>query len=254
MIRIYIGTEPSQWLACEVLKSSIRRRTVTPVQFVESWTRENGWLPDMVSLPTLKNGTAFNTFRWLVPALARNGTAIYLDADQVVLSDIADLAEWVNRYRSDPERQFVRFCAVCDAVGSFGKKTPEPGKVQTSVMAMDVSRCQWDAREMVVRVANGHLAYRDLMQATWIPRDEIGELPPEWNHFNLCERTTKLVHFSHVASQPWKSPKNPVTHIWEQELRLSLNAGHIKMSDIEHEVWSGHVASVFLKRLETTSL
>ena len=234
VIRISIGTEPMQYIASEVLKSSILRRTSQPVEFSESWTPNGGWHPAMQELPRLPRGTKFNVWRWCVPGVyANRGKAIYLDADQVVLDDIAKL--WNALLPGNT------FAAVCNAQGIFGKKKPEPGAVQTSVMVMDCDLCRWDIRELSARVVRGEMEYRDLMQARFIHRSDIQELPPEWNHFGIHTEGTKLLHWSHVASQPYRKPNHPTAHIFREELHAAIRAGHVTRGAVAHACMKGHL-------------
>ena len=248
-IRIAIGSEPLQRIAADVLKHSILRRTERPVQFVESWTID-GWHPILKEIPKLPRGTRFNTFRWCLPGLFGQGKAIYLDSDQIVLSDIGEL------WDSLPDGATI--ACVCNAVGVFGKRQPEPGKPQTSVMVADVGRMSalmakyargHNDRGPVQDCAAGGLVYADLMQGAWIPWGQIAELPPEWNHFNLKYENTKLLHFSKVSDQAWRCPDHPSAEAWYSELRETVEAGIITTTDLESEVGRGHLHGVFLKRI-----
>lgn len=234
-IRCSIGTEPSQLIPCEVLKSSILRRTSRPVEFTESFSPD-GWDSRMIYL---SHGTGFSGWRWAVPDVYdRTGKVIYLDADQVVLADIAELWESLPAGKA--------FAAVINAVGIFGKKTPEPNHVQTSVMVMDCGHPVWATVRQIIPA----ISYRNLMQATWLPRSDIHELPPEWNHFGIVTPETKLVHWSHVKSQPYRNPEHPTAHVFQRELFDAIDAGHIDRELLRDEVRKGHVAAVYWKRLK----
>lgn len=243
IIRVSIGTEPMQHVPGEVLKSSIRRRTVRTVEFTQSWSLEHGWHPLMSSVPRLRRGTKFNTWRWLVPLLYGTGRAIYLDADQVVLADIAEL--W---HSLDDDKEIA---AVTQAEGFFGEKLPEPDKVQSSVMVL---RCEALAArspaERIRDVLQGALPYRDLMQAIWIPRDRVQSLPAEWNHFGIVTPATKLCHWSHVASQPYRNPNHPTAEIFTRELIATVHAGHLQLSEVREATRGGDLSPVYLKRLK----
>lgn len=241
-IRVAIGTEPKQWLASEVLKASILRRTSRPVQFVESWTPEKGWHPALAKLPKIPRGTAFNLWRWVTPTLWPTGKAIYLDADQVLLADIGEL--W------DSLRPGYVMACVCNAQGVFGKKVPEPNKVQTSVMVCDCEQLMellWRKRP-IEAVSVGTMKYADMMQAAWVDRSSVCEIDPAWNHFSLHNERTKLLHFSHVASQPWHNEKNPTTDVWLQCLREAVEDGYIDESCVYGEVRRGHIIDSCYKR------
>lgn len=242
VIRVSIGSEPLQYVPMLVLMSSILRRTSRPVEFTASWTEAAGWHPLMAAAPRLR-GTKFSLWRWLVPQVYENkGLAIYLDSDQVVLADIGELWDAMGDAVS------VSIAAVINAVGVFGKnKTPELDHVQTSVMTMDCERCSWDAESLFRQVEAGTLAYRDLMQAAWLRRWQIKELPPEWNHFGIHTPQTKLLHWSHVASQPYRCPDHPTAHIFRAELQSAIEAGHVSRDVVRSEVKQGHLHRSYYK-------
>lgn len=233
VIRVSIGTEPKQRIASEVLKASIVRRTSRRVEFTESWTPA-GWHHLMEVAPEIRNGTRFSTWRWMVPYLYGNhGKAIYLDADQVVLTDIAEL--W------DALDSGAAFAAVINAIGIFGKKTPEPNKVQTSVMAMNCRQCEWHPIKLLRECQSGRLTYRALMQAEWLPRDRIQELEPAWNHFGIKRADTKLLHWSHVKSQPYRDHTHPTADVFRRELLAAVEAGYIPRQEVFNAVTRKHL-------------
>jgi hypothetical protein len=242
MIRVSIGAESMQLVNCRVLVSSILRRTQSDIDFSFSWSPEQGYHPLMKTLPKIKNGTKFALWRWLVPQLYDfSGGAIYLDSDQIVLADIAEL------WHSLPVDCGI--AAVTDAIGVFGSnKKPEPGAVQTSVMVMD---CSWNplqfAAEKIADVAHGRLSYRNLMQAKWLPRHLIHSLPVEWNLFSCEHPNQKLIHNSHVASQPVRDLTNPTAELWGRELIETIRAGHLSMEELRSEVDQKHVNKHWMK-------
>ena len=79
MINILIGTEPMQYIAGKVLASSILRTTNEPVHIVFSGQPHGysgpgirdapGHITEMRNATSVKNGTKFSIFRWLVPAV-----------------------------------------------------------------------------------------------------------------------------------------------------------------------------------------
>lgn len=242
-IRISVGSEPMQWVACEVLKHSIRRRTERPVEFVESWSKSQGWHPLMQAAPNLKGGTGFNVWRWLTPNLFGHGKAIYLDADQVVLADIGELWDQLQAEKT--------IAVVTEAVGIFGpKKTPEPGKLQTSVMLMDCGKLRAAMQPCPIQQCDvGTMKYRDLMQGTWLDRQQVQSLDPGWNHFGVWTKETKLIHYSHVQSQCWRNPEHPAAWVWRTELRSAVTMGAISMKSLQQECAKGHVHQCFYDNL-----
>lgn len=248
-IHVSVGTEPMQWLPALVLRSSIVRRASRPVLFSYSWLPDR-WHSAMeacrkcIKRPEVFGGTQFNLWRWMLPSVYQNqGRVIYLDTDQVVLADIGEL------WDSLPVGKAI--AAVKNAVGVFGEKQPEPGAWQTSVMVMDCRLCDWEPAVLLRKCETGSLEYwhgrqsktpySHLMQAKWIQEDRLHELPPGWNHFGCRLADTKLLHWSHVASQPYRHPEHPTAEVFRQELRASLEAGHVEPADVRRAVGLGHL-------------
>ena len=262
-VRVSIGTDPKSWIAALVLTSSIRRNTDREVEFTYSWTRDGGevrggtWHEQVRNNPTLKQGTPFSGWRWLVPAAyANEGRAIYLDSDQVVLGDIGELFDWPLNSGSaafgDPAKLFA---AVVGAEGVIGKHgPPDPDAVQTSVMLMDCARCDWRFSELVDIVNRGIVpcltdrtmdphfatanpvrrAYGNLMQANWIPLTTIARLDRSWNAMNICPADTNLLHFTHSKSQPWRTGvlNDATGAMWANALRAAIDDGTLTVNDV----------------------
>lgn len=249
-IRIAIGSEPMQRVPAQVLKHSIRSRTAEPVEFFESWTPEGGWHPLTEKYERL-GGTSFSMWRWVVPELFEYaGRAIYLDSDQVVLADIAEL------WNALPEGKWI--AGVIGAEGHFHGKTPDPTALETSVMVMDCARCDWNLAKLARRVVDGTLLahvsrtlptariaksdYAALMQGTWIPIELVQSLARGWNHFNVhVPGQTRLLHWSHVRSQPYRCPGHETAPIFERELRAAIRAGAVKQEDVWADAAAGHL-------------
>lgn len=245
VIRVSIGSEPLQYVPMQVLKASIVRRTKSLVEFTSSWDRVAGWHPLIKSLPRIPHGTSFNLWRWCVPsAYSFRGRVIYLDSDQIVLGDIAEL--W-GLLPADKTIACVR-----NAVGIFGKKkTPEPNKNQTSVMVIDAAKAMWNAPAMAADVRDGRMVYADMMQAAWLSKDQVQEIDPGWNHFGILNESTKLLHYSHVKSQPYRDPRHPQAAAWCDELQWALRAGMVTPDDVRCEVDCRHLHSHWLSVLGT---
>ena len=221
MLRVIIGSEPTQIVAQRVLEYSIRKNA----------SREVDVRPVRQSQAQV-GGTKFGFVRFLVPSLcAYTGTAIYLDADQVVLGDIHDLAALL--------RPPHKVALVREIEGSFGGKPVEP-RNETSVMVLDCAALRdWDPERMFDRVvpnsaplAPGQIHYRDFMRLAWMPQAAIQAIDPRWNHYNMVREDTRLVHFSHVEEQPWKRPDHPYTAFWERWLADAIAAGCVRRTDI----------------------
>lgn len=89
MLRVFIGTDPRQPIAYNVLSNSILRYASQPVAITPL---------SLKTLPIKRRGlTEFSFSRFLVPYLCDfKGAALFLDADMVVTADIAELFAQAN--------------------------------------------------------------------------------------------------------------------------------------------------------------
>ncbi|PSB04137.1 glycosyltransferase [Merismopedia glauca] len=236
MLQIAIGTEASQYIPQKVLEFSIRECTTSllDIRCLKQSEKRIG-------------GTKFGFVRFHVPAaFGYQGTAIYLDADQIVLADLQQLCEALE----DP----YSLGLVRDLVGIFGDK-PVPKRYETSVMVLNCNKLKsWQPETLFKNVVpndavleTGQMHYRDFMWLKWMDEREIQLIDSAWNHFNILQPDTKLVHFSHVASQPWKNPQHPLTGFWSQWLVKTLDSGFLKRRELLREIILRHIHPYFLK-------
>jgi lipopolysaccharide biosynthesis glycosyltransferase len=230
-VRVFIGTEPAQLLAEKVLAHSIRANAAGPVE-IHSLTQDEARV----------GGTNFGFVRFKIPQLCDfRGKAIYLDADQLVLGDIGELWNCLDGEHA--------VALVNSAEGNFGGKAVTKAN-QTSVMVLDCAKlADWKTPDIFGNVvANdktpgpGQMRYRDFMQLSWIDQALIQPLPPEWNHFNICNDRTRLVHFSHVRSQPWRKPSHALSAFWRGWLEKAVKEGSLTRAEIRGEVLKRHVS------------
>ncbi len=225
MIRIVIGTQSTQYVPQRVLEHSIREHTSAEVEIVP--TRQT---------VQRRGGTRFGFVRFCVPSIfGYEGRAIYMDADQLVLGDVAELAESLDDDHA--------VAVVQRPEGTFGGRPVEP-RNETSVMVVDCEKLkQWDPDHLFENVvANGRklrpgqIHYKDFQRLTWLDPALIQPLDPRWNHYNLLREDTRLVHFSHVREQPWRWPGHPLTQFWDDWLGQTLKAGYLTRGEILREV------------------
>lgn len=238
MIRIIIGTEYNQYLPQKVLEYSIKKSAKHPVE-IQAIHQED----------PRKGGTNFGFVRFNVPSLCGyEGRAIYLDADQLVLSDIGELFDILDSEHA--------IALVNQPEGFFGGK-PVGQHNQTSVMVLDCAKLKhWDPKTLFANVipnddflSPGQIHYRDFMMLAWERPELVQALPSYWNHFNVVRPESKLVHFSFVRSQPWKSPNHPLTEFWAEWLSRAIKDGAVSPKEVLREVLKGHVHRSFLRYL-----
>ena len=237
-LTVYIGTEDDQLIPQKVLEYSIHKNAKTPVKIraVKQEMERVG-------------GTNFGFVRFLIPKLNNyQGKAIYLDADQLVFTDINELGSVLDSEHS--------IGLVNQPQGTFGKKIVGQHN-QTSVMILDCEKLKsWNPDTMFEQVVpnrtelqSNQIHYRDFMMLSWFDQTQIQPLDPVWNHFNIVEPDSKLTHFSHVRSQPWKNPSHPLTEFWGKWLRDAIRAGAVSRITLIKEVLRGAVHKRFLTYL-----
>jgi lipopolysaccharide biosynthesis glycosyltransferase len=236
MIKIVIGTEQNQYIPQKVLEFSIRQHTKSDLD-IRCITQKEKRL----------GGTNFGFVRFQVPSIFNyEGKAIYLDADQIVLTDIQELNDTLD------SQHLVGI--VEDLVGYFGDK-PVPKRKETSVMILNCNQLKdWQPKTMFDNVVPndaelkpGQIHYRDFMWLKWLDEAKIQFIDSAWNHFNILQQDSKLVHFSHVASQPWKSPEHPLTEFWSQWLVATIESGFLDAKELKKAIQKRHVHPHFRK-------
>jgi hypothetical protein len=231
VVRIFVGTEPKTHIACKVLEHTIRKHASRPVDITPmigpAWE---------YPIADIKVGTGFSLRRWMIPAACNwYGPAIYMDADQIVFGDVAELLDLgVELMAARPGGPAAIACTF-----QPDKYSAVPWS-QTSVMVIDCLKAghqdYWQFRidEVLawLRKNTGNQNYARLMHAEGI---RIGEpLPVEWNHLNVYkEGVTKLLHYTKEPEQPWYKPDHALAYLWKKELVETLEAGEVTRADME---------------------
>ncbi len=236
MLQVVIGTQANQYIPQKVLEYSIRKHCAEEVdlRFVTQ------------HLPSV-GGTKFGFVRFLVPqTFGYRGRAVYMDADQVVLDDLQKLVDSLDETHAVGIVRHIE--------GSFAGAPVEP-RNETSVMVLDCAKLtDWDPDTMfrcVVpngsRLGPGQVHYKDFIRLAWLDPARIQEIDPRWNHYNMVRDDSKLVHFSHVKQQPWKSPRHPLTGFWERWLSEAIEHGYVSRADIWRSAARLHLHPHFIR-------
>ena len=217
VIRVFCGTEPKTALACKVLEHSIRSRTRSEVQFVSMVG------PDWeYSTEGFRQGTGFSLRRWMIPKACNwQGRAIYLDADQTVLGDIAELWAYPDLLPSPGCSTWMTL-----QPDKFNKR-PWP---QSSVMVIDCSEARgewgWDINQAChfLKKSPDRSSYINFMHADWLSQ-KPQQIPTTWNHLNeYSPGETKLLHYTKEDAQCWYKPDHPLAYLWKEELTKAIEA------------------------------
>jgi hypothetical protein len=194
MIRVFIGYDPKEAVAFEVLQQSIHSRSSEPVSITPL-------IKSQLPSERIGGSTEFAFTRFLVPWLCDyEGHAIFMDCDMLCQGDIAEL--WSLRapsYRLDgPAVQVVKHdYKPKETIKFLGQEqTQYDRKNWSSVMLFDNKKCRYLTPEWV-EAAPG----LELHQFKWCER-RIGDLPPEWNYLvGHSEGPAKLIHYT--TGGPW---------------------------------------------------
>jgi len=163
-LRVFIGADPRQPISANVLAHSINTRSSKPVSIT---------MLKLDQLPISRTGlTQFTYSRFLVPWLCDyKGIALFVDADMLVLGDIADLFA----LKDDTAVQVVK----------NREKFEWP-----SMMLFDCSQC-WKLTPESIEYADNLFKMEEWAQ--------VGELPREWNHcvgYDPPRSDAQLVHYT----------------------------------------------------------
>ena len=199
MLQVYIGFDPREAIAFDVLAHSIRRRSSIPLSIqplVQKDLRDRG-LYTRERGPT--ESTEFSMTRFLVPALAGfEGWSLFMDCDMLCRADIAELFA----LREDDKAVMV---AKHDYVPKTDRKfldqvqTKYQRKNWSSLMLFNNARCR-ALTPQYVNAASG----LELHRFQWVKDELIGELPKEWNWLVTeydYNHSAKLVHYT--LGGPW---------------------------------------------------
>ncbi len=214
IIRIFIGYDPAETVAYNVLQFSIIERssqpvTITPIRLSHLksvFNRERNPL----------QSTEFSFSRFLTPYLCDfEGWAVFMDNDVLVLDDITKL--WALR-NDDYAVQVVKHdYQPKDGVKFLNAvQTKYEKKNWSSVMLFNCKKCKALTPEYV-NTASG----LELHQFKWLENDNlIGDLPPEWNHLVSDESenpNASLIHFT-VGGPYFEEYKNcEFSREWREE-------------------------------------
>ncbi len=217
-LRVFIGYDPRQPVAYHVAAHSLASRSSIPLAITPLVLK---------TLPITRRGlTEFTYSRFLAPYLCGyEGWSVFLDADMLVLGDIAELMRHV----------YVRPPSSVHVVKHERKFE------QASLMVFENSRCTEITPEYVDNPST------PLMNFPWA-RGNVGELPKEWNHLVGYDKpkNAKLVHFT-MGVPVWAQTQDcEYSNLWRAELQaLQFTVDYPEL--MGHSVHDKHVAAGVLK-------
>jgi hypothetical protein len=192
MIKVFIGFDPREAVAYNVLSYSIARRASRPVavsplmlsQLKDVFHRERHSL----------QSSDFSFSRFLVPLLCGyEGWAVFMDCDMLMLDDIAKL--WDLRDDRYAVQVIKHSHVPKETVKFLGQpQTAYEKKNWSSVMLFNCARCKALTKDYV-NTASG----LELHRFQWLGDDNlIGELPHRWNHLVDYDPPAPVAELSNI--------------------------------------------------------
>jgi len=209
---IWIGFDPRETDAFAVAAKSIKRRLTHDIDIhgvVLDRLRQQGLYYRPTEKRTNPGGhtqlwdvksewwmsTEFAVSRFLVPTLAKGGTALFMDCDMLARVDLGELFKI-----AEADNSKALWCVKHDHAAEGMKmdgqvQSPYARKNWSSVMLYNADHPAHQA--LTVPIIN-ELPGRDLHAFCWLRDNQIGTLKPEWNHLVGHTKGTKpkLIHFT----------------------------------------------------------
>jgi lipopolysaccharide biosynthesis glycosyltransferase len=224
VIRIFIGYDPREAVAFNVLSHSIQVRSSQPVAITP------------INLSQLKaqmwrgraglQSTEFSFSRFLTPYLCNyDGWAIFMDCDMLVLDDITKLWD----FRDD---KFTVQCVKHNHVPKEKTKflnqpqTVYEKKNWSSVMLLNCNKCAILTPEYV-NTASG----LELHCFRWLSdENQIGAIPHSWNHlvdYDPAKPIKEISNLHYTSGGPYYKEYSNCGYadVWKRERECMLFAG-----------------------------
>lgn len=240
-VRVFIGSSSKNLIEEKVLAHTLRARARSPLEIR---------VMDTEARPALGGVTLFSLARFEIPSLCGySGKAIYLDSDQIVLSDISEL--W-NFDLGD-----AAAAAVPMARAKMGRpyrdshpnveELSRGGYFLSSVMLLDCAKLKsWELRKIAEGILSEEYAYREVLWLGSRFKEEFGfsvkELPDGWNHLDVLEPGSKLVHLSDLGSQPWIFHHHPLGRFWESHYLEAVRKGSLSPAETDKAGRQGFIS------------
>lgn len=224
LVRVFIGFDPREAVAFNVLSHSIQVRSSRPVAIAPVRLSQLQGVLSRERHPL--QSTEFSFSRFLTPYLSGyEGFSIFTDCDMLMLDDVARLWSYcddrfavrVVKHDHRPREQ-TKFLG--EPQSPYGKKN------WSSVMLFNNKRCRALTPEYVGRASG-----LELHQFKWLENDElIGELPRRWNHlvgYDAPSDEVSLVHFTLGGPYFPEYANCEYASRWRAERDAMLHAGPV---------------------------
>lgn len=205
---VFIHTNDKQILGARVGAHLLKARSKSPESFDVRLLRleQTPHLHRREGEPYLRKGRAaiwrnddlqsFSPLRMRVPQeMGYRGRALVIDPDVFAIGDVCELLE------SDMRDKAILCRHVAEGYRANGNRF-----YASSVMLLDCARLEhWRWDEQIDALFQGRLDYGPWIGLLLEDPESIGEVGPQWNHFDTLTADTKLLHNTERSTQPWKT-------------------------------------------------
>jgi lipopolysaccharide biosynthesis glycosyltransferase len=213
MIPVFIGYDPREAIAYHVCANSIIRKATVPVGL-------NPLALNLMSEYKEQHNDGSNHFiysRFLVPHLMNyQGWALFIDGDMILRDDISEL--WNLRDETKAVMVVKHDYKTRMPVKYLGAKNEDyPRKNWSSVILWN---CGHALNRKITPEFVQNATGAQLHRFTWIPDDQVGELPIEWNWLpdEFGEnKNAKLLHYTLGTPCFNDFATSPMSDEWHRE-------------------------------------
>jgi hypothetical protein len=204
---VFIQANDQQMVGALVSAFSLRRNSQQPEAFDVRILRQEDfpffaahegqafWRGDRKHNKWLNGFTqAFTPLRFMPPELmGYQGRAVVIDPDIFAVGDVNELLS------RDMHGKAILCRWIADEHGGGGY-------FASSVMLLDCARLRhWRCEAHFDELFAFKRDYTKWMSLELEPRETIGPLEEEWNHFDSLTEKTKLLHNTNRSTQPWRT-------------------------------------------------
>jgi lipopolysaccharide biosynthesis glycosyltransferase len=203
---VFIHTNHRQFIGALVSAYSLRRNSAHAhkfeVRIIEH--KDYPFLQAHEGQPFRRNGgnrvwrnedlQSFTPLRFMPPALmGYQGRALIIDPDVFAVGDVYELLS----------RDMQGKAVMCVARPGHNDRQEY---LASSVMLLDCAQLSdWHCEKQFNELFAFTRDYAAWIDLALEPRERIGLLEPEWNHFDILNENTKLLHNTKRRTQPWKT-------------------------------------------------
>lgn len=248
-IRIFIGSSLKNSVEEAVMRYTLQKYTRAPLDITVidgiTGSCKNLKTGEVKALPEgvpdrIPEATAFSYARWAIPEWCNyQGRALYFDSDQLAISDVSELWNYDLAGRTLAAVKIKEVKCHHYYVKHFLEPLIESPETLflTSVMVIDCEKAPWNLRQLLDLIDQKAFTPTSLMNLGEQFRQyfncEVTLLPKEWNHLNLIQGDSKLVHFTDLTDQPWRFDHNDISDLWERFYLEAIDAGFVPQSTLD---------------------